>query len=185
MTDETDDDFDFPKLGEAMQAAYRHRANVPATVDDAIIAAARERFSRRRRLRLMARWGTGLAAGVAAAIVLIVSLHRPAPLGPVGFDRQMTMIDALNLAKHLTARETIDKSWDINRDGAIDQKDIDAVAAMSVTLKRGELGQHTLPTLQQLGIDHAVGSPLADVTAGDTKTFAKANPAKNAKEVPQ
>jgi hypothetical protein len=179
------DEFNFPKLGDALRGAYTHRAVVPALVDGAIRAAAAERFGRRRRLRLMARWGTGLAAGIAAAIVVIVSLHRPAPLGPVGFDRQMTMVDALNLARHLAAKESIDQSWDMNRDGVIDQKDIDVVAAMSVTLKRGALGQHTLPTLQQLGIDHPVGSALADVTAGETKTFAEANPTRNATEVPR
>jgi hypothetical protein len=185
MTDEIDDDFDFPKLGKALQAAYGHRAAVPARVDEAIRAAATERFGRRRRLRLIARWGTGLAAGIAAAIVLIVTLHRPTPLGPVGFDRQMTMVDALNLGKHLAAKDSIDRSWDMNRDGVIDQKDIDVVAALSVTLKRGGLGQAPLPTLQQLGIDHPAGSALADVTAGDAKTFAEANPTKNAKEVAQ
>src|SRR4051794_29938275 len=120
MSDEIDD-FDFPKLGEALRAAYGHRAAVPARGDEAIGAAAAKRFGRRRRLRLIARWGTGLAAGIAAAIVLIVTLHRPTPLGPVGFDRQMTMVDALNLAKHLAAKESIDRSWDMNRDGVIDQ----------------------------------------------------------------
>jgi hypothetical protein len=182
---EQNDEFDFPRLGDALRAAYTHRAGVPVSVDEGIRAAAAELFGRRRRLRLMARWGMGLAAGIAAAIVLIVSLHRPAPLGPVGRDQQMSMVDALKLAKHLAAKESIDKSWDLNRDGVIDQKDIDAVAAMSVTLKRGVLGQRTLPTLQQLGIDHAVGSALADVTAGETKTFADANPTKKAKEVQQ
>jgi hypothetical protein len=180
---EPNDEVEFPRLGDALRAAYTHRAAVPVSVDEAIGAAAAERFGRRRRLRLMARWGTGLAAGIAAAIVLIVSLHRPAPLGPVGFDRQMTMVDALKLAKHLAAKESIDKSWDMNRDGVIDRKDVDVVAAMSVTLKRGELGQRTLPTLQQLGIDHPVGSALADVAAANSKTFAEANPTKSPEEV--
>jgi hypothetical protein len=184
-------EFDFPKLRDALQAAFTHRAAVPASVDDAIRVAARERFGRRRRLRLIARWGTGLAAGVAAAIVLIVSPHRPAPLGPVGFDRQMTMIDALNLAKHLAAKESIDKSWDMNHDGVIDQKDIDAVAALSVNIGPRVLGQHTLPTLQQLGIAHPVAlasdfgerSRVASETTGEPKTVALSKP--KPAEVPQ
>src|SRR3954454_23618550 len=131
MSDEIDDDFDFPKLGDSLRAAYSRRVEVPVAVDEAIRAAATERFGRRRRLRLIARWGTGLAAGVAAAIVLIITLHPATSLGRAGVDQQKTIVDALNLTKHLAAKESIDKSWDMNGDGVIDQKDIDVVAAFS------------------------------------------------------
>jgi hypothetical protein len=186
MSDEIDDDFEFPKLGEALQAAYSHRAEVPAAVDEAIRAAARERFDQRRRLRLMVRWGTGLAAGIAAAIVIVVSLHRPAPMQPLARgDHPLNMVDALNLARHVAARDAVERSWDLNSDGVIDRKDVDAVADAAVNLKQNHLAQHSLPRLRELGIDHPAGSALADVIPADAKTFAKANPTKNAKEEPQ
>lgn len=170
------DEFDLPKLGEALRGAYTHRVAVPVSLDEAIRAAAIERMGRARRLRLLARWGTGLAAGMAAAIALVVWIHRPTPLGPVGFDRQMTMVDALNLARQVAAKGAIDKSWDRNGDGVIDQKDVDAVAALSVSLKRGELGQHPLPTLQQLGIANPANLASASGKTGETKTVALAHP---------
>jgi hypothetical protein len=148
------DEFDFPKLSNALSDAYAHRSAIPASVDDAIRAAAAVRFVQRRRLRLMVRWGTGLAAGIAAAIVIIVSLHRTAPVARLarGVDRPLNMVDALTLAKHLAAKDSIDKSWDMNHDGVIDRNDVDAVAAASVSLKQNGLARHTLPTLQQLGV---------------------------------
>src|SRR5258706_3116201 len=100
MTD-PNDDFDFPKLGDALRPAYTHRATIPPSLDDAIHLAARERFAQRRRLRLIARWGTGLVAGIAAAIVVLVSLHRSPPVAPLRFVHQMTMIDTFNVAQPL------------------------------------------------------------------------------------
>ncbi|MDB5321573.1 MAG: hypothetical protein JWN40_3204 [Phycisphaerales bacterium] len=185
MTDQNDE-FDFPKLGDALSAAYTHHAAIPTSVDDAMRAAATERFAQRRRMRLMARWGAGLAAGIAAAIVIMVSLHRPAPVAPLarGFDQQLTMIDALTLAKHLAAKESIDKSWDMNGDGVIDQKDVDAVATISVSLKPRVLGQHSLPTLQQLGIAHPVGLASASGMPAKPNTVSLAKSADKT-EVPQ
>src|SRR5213595_1964465 len=100
MQNETDE-FDFPKLGNALRDAYTHRAAIPESLDQTIHAAAQERFDRRRRLRLMARWGTGLAAGLAAIIVIVISLNRPPPAnksivkGDVNGDGQFNMVDAL------------------------------------------------------------------------------------------
>src|SRR6266498_440814 len=115
MQNETDE-FDFPKLGDALRDGYTHRAEIPASLDQAIHTAAQERFDRRRRMRLMARWGTGLAAGVAAVIVIVISLNRPPaskPIvkGDVNGDSQFNMVDALALAKHIAAKDKLERAW--------------------------------------------------------------------------
>ena len=171
------DEFDLPKLANGLKTAYTQRAAVPASIDDAIRAAARERFGQRRRLRVLWRWRTGLAAGIAAVIAVVVMLHRPAAVQPLARSDNppLNMIDALNLARHLAANDAVDKSWDVNHDGVIDQTDVDVVAAASVNLKQNHLARNSLPSLRDLGIDRTVGSGSADVITADTKTFAKAN----------
>src|SRR5258706_1066057 len=184
MQNETDE-FDFPKLGDALRDGYTHRADIPGSLDHAIAAAARERFERRRRLRLMARWGGGLAAGLAAVIVIVISLNRsPASKsivkGDVNGDSRFNMIDALALAKHIAAKEKLERAWDVNGDGAIDQKDVDVIASAAVSLKQGGLAHRSLPKLRELGIDSHVGSASADGIHQSAKTFAKANPTEKA-----
>ena len=178
------DEFDLPpRLADALRAAYTHRVDVSPRVDTAVLAAAREKFDRRRRLRLMARWGTGLAAGLAALITVAVILHHPAmPLksvakGDVDADGRVNMVDALALARHVAAGHKLDPKWDINGDGVIDQKDVDAIASAAVNLNQSGLARRSLPKLQELGLDRLpVGPASADVS--QRPTFAKANPAK-------
>src|SRR5437764_13237536 len=110
-----------PQLALALRAAYTHGPSIPAAAEDSILAQADEKFGRRRRLRLIARWGTGLAAGLAATIVLVVWLHHPTTTlavakGDINADGQINMIDALVLAKHLATRDKSDQTWDINGD---------------------------------------------------------------------
>jgi hypothetical protein len=162
MSEETNE-FDLPKLSDALQAAYTHRPAIPASVDQAILTAARARFDQRRRLRLLARWGTGLAAAVAASVVIIISLHRPAPVKHLAqADHHLTKIDALTLANHLARHESPDPSWDLNHDNVIDQQDVQAIANAAVSLKP-TLSRKSLPTLQDLGISHPVGLASASV----------------------
>jgi hypothetical protein len=179
------DEFDLPpRLADALRAAYTHRAEVPPRVDDAVLSAARERFARRRRLRLMGRWGTGLAAGLAAMIAVAVILHRPAAparslaKGDVDADGRVNMVDALALARHVAAGDTLDPKWDVNGDGVIDQKDVDAIASAAVSLKQSGLARGSLPKLEDLGLDRPVGLALASGTSRATGHVTKASPTK-------
>jgi hypothetical protein len=157
MTD-ANDQFDLPpRMVGALRDGFAHRAQIPASVDAAILDAARVRFDRRRRLRMRIRWAGGLAAGLAAVIVLAISLQRPPAAkavakGDVNADGQLNIVDALALAKRLAARDKIDSASDVNGDGAIDQKDVDAIAAASVNLKQGGLARRSLPRFDELGI---------------------------------
>jgi len=179
------DQLDLPEsLVDGLRDAYTHRVNIPGSRDQAILSAAGAKFAQRRRLRLIARWGTGLAAGIAAMIVVAISLHHPAAThlvvkGDINADGQLNIVDALALARHLADRDRLDKSWDINADGVIDQRDVDALAQAAVSLKQGGLVNHSLPKLHDLGIDRLnVGFASANGIPGvpHEKAFAKANP---------
>jgi hypothetical protein len=86
-------------------------------------------------MRVLLRWGGGAAA--AAAAILLVAL-RLMPDRPVFHPQaRVTILDAFSLARQLKAGGKIDKSWDVNGDGAIDQADVDAIAQRAVALPKG------------------------------------------------
>lgn len=119
--------------------------------DDPVIAAAwaqlRGRPSRRP-LRIGA-WSAGLAAAAGLAISAMVWLNQPVRHGPAGGlasggdtpaaagpASPVTMLDAYRLALMLERREAVTAtSWDANADGAIDGRDVEALAARAVSLK--------------------------------------------------
>ena len=177
-----------PQLALALREAYTHGPSIPAAVEDSILAQAHEKFARRRRLRLIARWGTGLAAGLAAMIVLVVWLHHPKGAqklakGDINHDGQVNMIDALVLAKHLAARDKSDQAWDINSDGRIDQKDVDAIAAASVSLKQTAIARKSLPSFDDLKI-HNVGLASASGIHAEHRALAEASPTREKEDRP-
>jgi hypothetical protein len=177
-----------PQLARALHEAYTHSPIIPAAVEDSILAQAHEKFARRRRLRLIARWGTGLAAGLAAMIVLVVWLHHPKPAqnfakGDINADGQVNMIDALVLAKHLSTHDKSDQTWDINGDGRIDQKDVDAIASASVSLKQPAIAQKSLPSFEALKIPK-VGLASASGIHAQQRTLAEASPTQEKEDRP-
>jgi hypothetical protein len=167
--------FDSQKLADALRAAYTHRAAVPPSIDSSILSAARQSFDARRRRRMMIRWGTGLAASLAAALALAIILHPPATptttlakaaiVGDLNADGRVDMADALLLAKHVAAHDHPDPTWDANADSVVDQKDIDALATAAVSLKQPALATHRLPALHDLGLDRLQNTPVGLASA--------------------
>jgi hypothetical protein len=156
-------DLDLPgRLTTALRGAYQHRLEIPARVDDAVVATARQKFHRRRQLKLLSRWGAAVATVAAAILVTIWLLpHRSqnatSPLakaikGDIDQSGQLDIVDAMTLAKHLRAGDPTQGTWDINGDTKVDQKDVDALAAAAVSLKQQGLAQQRLPTIDQLGL---------------------------------
>lgn len=170
------------RLGEALRDGYTHRTPIPPIRDQFIRASAQAHFARRRMVRQMITWSASVAAGLAAAIALIVLLNRPtqptSPIarGDINADGQVNIVDALALARHLSNRDPSNKSWDYNSDGAIDQKDVDAIAQSAVTLK--PTSHAALPTLNQLGLTSKSARTASDMPA----PLAQASPRK---ETPQ
>jgi hypothetical protein len=109
---------------------------VPPAVEAAILANVGRQSARVRRMRVLLRWGGGAAA---AAAVLLVSVHlwtagRPQAYHP---SARVTILDAFSLARQLKAGGKIDASWDVNHDGRVDQRDVDALASRAVSLSAG------------------------------------------------
>jgi hypothetical protein len=188
------DEFDLPAdLARALRSAYTHPVAIPTAVDQVILAAAREKFDRRRRMRLLVRWGSGAAAAIAATIALAVILHRPpqsatAPAiakGDVNGDGRVNMVDAMLLAKHVRDHDAPQPTWDVNGDGAVDAKDADVIASAAVSLKQGGLATRALPKMTQLGLARPnVGLASASGTDPGRSLFALTAPRRLGLRVP-
>jgi hypothetical protein len=113
---------------------YGYRPKIPPATDAAIAAEARRRSGRIHRMRLLLRWGGGIAA--AAAVLLIALRLVPGPSVPAP-TAHVTILDAFSLARQIKAGGKIDRRWDVNGDGTIDRRDVDALAARAVELPKG------------------------------------------------
>lgn len=135
MNDQDDVNIDLdlpPGLVQDLQRV-RRSVTVPPEVDRLIRSGARAHLAKRNRLRWIVGWVGGTAAA-AAAVTVMVYVNRPDRSTPtpvatrvedVNGDGKVDILDAYVLAKGL-------KSVDVNKDGVIDQGDVDAVAAAAV-----------------------------------------------------
>jgi hypothetical protein len=145
------DDPELPTdLAAALRGVFDAAPAVPAAVDEAILREARAGFSRRRRFSLAVRWVGSAAAAAAAVAIVAVVLHRgrpgthvavnvpPAVAGDVDRNGRVDMLDAFLLARQVDAIATESAMGeDVNGDGVVDRRDVDAVAAMAVRLPGG------------------------------------------------
>ena len=132
-------------LVEELGRLYRKPVAVPAERDRVILSSARATMARQRRLRLMIRWG-GLAVGAAAVVALVVRTPtipdaekqvRPVvavKAQDVNRDGVVNIVDAYVLARTVDKGGVTQTQWDFDGDGAVDQKDADAIAAEAVKL---------------------------------------------------
>jgi len=187
MMDRPADEFEDalpPGLVEGLGQAYGRSVEVPRAIDQAVLGAMREKFARRRRMRLIVRWGAVASGAVAACVVLAIWLgsgdgratqmaSTPATVaikGDIDASGRVDMVDALLLARRVKRGEKLDAAWDINGDGKVDQADVEAIAHGAVTLrqgglagaeKRGEEVARSLPAFEELGVGRAVASAPA------------------------
>jgi hypothetical protein len=182
------EDLDLPKpLADALRDAYTYQPEIPTRIDHSILSTGHAKFAQRRRHRLIVRWGTGVAAGLAAVITLVIILRptppaKPIARGDINTDGQVNMVDALALAKHLAANDQPDPAWDINHDGKIDQADVQALASAAVSLNQTGLTQR-LPRLQDLGLPKVgLASASRIVDTRESTPLAKASPTKMPQE---
>jgi hypothetical protein len=122
---------------------------VPPALDRAILADARAGFARRRRFRLAVAWAGASAAAAAAVAILVINLRFErvpttpvattgphSPSGDIDGNGRVDILDAFVLSRKIDARSATAPD-DFNADGAVDQKDVDAVAALAVRLPAG------------------------------------------------
>lgn len=140
-----------PDLARDLARLADARIEVPRSVDEAVMRAARTALTRRRRGGHPAfRWAAWTAA--AAGLVLVVwvggiltqgpaalevaSMMAPAVAGDLDHSGRVTILDAFALARQLDAGGVM-VAGDFNRDGLIDRADVDAIAMAAVRLPEG------------------------------------------------
>ena len=145
-----------PELPAALVEALgglHPRPSVPSQMDRAILSEAHAGFLRRRRFWLAAR-AVGATAAAAAAIVLAVVAVRerrhavPAPVaatqgvavaGDIDGSGRVDILDAFLLARRVRDGMTT-RADDVTGDGVVDQRDVDRVAALAVSVGDGGKG---------------------------------------------
>ena len=130
-------------LPPEIEARLRHGAErmavlVPPAVDDAVLSRARERFAeiRRRRSRAKTVWWMSAAACFVALALLAGSLINTPRFERADVDRsgRVDILDALVLARRI--QQGTAAGFDLNRDGVVDKRDVDFVAAQAVRLRK-------------------------------------------------
>jgi len=142
-----------PRLAADLRAISDHRLAVPPSVDAAILASARLQLGRRARPGRTARilrWAVPAAAAAAVLLVLLArqdftpmpesrtaSVRQPStvdrqPSFDIDLSGRIDILDAFALARRLERGEATDPAWDRTGDGAVDRKDVDAIALAAV-----------------------------------------------------
>jgi len=135
------------KLGKDLNALFKPKLEIPHEIDRLILNKASLKLSRKRSHIHILRWIGPVAA--AAAIILFVCLsnmqkqdagfNTTQTLAAVNTDidnnGKVNILDAFKLAKIIESKAILDKKWDINGDGLIDNGDVDQIALVAVSLK--------------------------------------------------
>jgi hypothetical protein len=129
------------RLSEDLKALYAQPRVIPQRVDDAILTLARKHLAglaRSRRIVHFPRW-LAAAAAVALAAVLVSLWFSSRRLPEVAredinHDGRVDVLDAFALARRLQQGAATESMLDINGDGVVDQRDIDAITTRAVKL---------------------------------------------------
>ena len=144
MTDKpppVDDQLDLPPaLADRLAGLYAPRIFVPPAADEQLLTGARSRFAAVRRRRLV--WQRVVPWTAAAAVLLAaVLIYQPGAAGPapplagdVDHNGRVDILDAFTVARHLETVAALQAQWDVTGDGAVDQRDVDAIAYLAVSL---------------------------------------------------
>lgn len=139
-----------------LKAAYAERIDVPASLDAAILDAARRAEPDSLPIR---RWHWRVA-GAAAIVIFAAALgsvyFNPPPAGqPLAGDvdgsNTVDIIDALAIAQLLRdPSATVPIQWDVTGDGVVDRADVEAVARQAVALPQSPNGQPSSPQVSAI-----------------------------------
>jgi hypothetical protein len=136
-------------LKAGLSGIYGARPAMGRGLDERILGAAREQAARRTRMRWMIRYAVGGIAAAAAVILIVINVNQPKPDGQqtgtvvvaqdLNRDGRLDILDAYLLAKGIAEKQPLSKEWDVNGDGVVDGKDVDAMALAAVKLKMEEV----------------------------------------------
>lgn len=131
------------RLVDALKRLHEPQLFIPATLDETILRAARQRLGKTHRPLPWLRFLPWLAA-TATAIVLVIAIPRFAAKPGNSFakedlnrDGKVDILDAFALATKLKAGTITNSQFDLNSDGVVDDRDVAVLAAQAVSLRKG------------------------------------------------
>jgi hypothetical protein len=129
------------KVSEELKSLCAPPRLIPPQVDDAILSAARAHLAvvtQSRRWVQFPRWLAAAAVVALAAVLgsLWISNRRLPEVAREDIDRdgRVDVLDAFALARRLQQGAATDRLFDINGDGVVNQKDINAITTRAVKL---------------------------------------------------
>jgi len=136
-------------VAEDISSSAQANVPVPDSVDQAVLAIARENAARvADRKRFIRRWRWPAAAAVLVASLAGIyrwdrttqvqtegTTQASALAADIDGDGSIDIVDALVLAKRIRQNEALEPSWDLNHDGKVDRGDVDAIARKVVSVK--------------------------------------------------
>jgi hypothetical protein len=134
------------KFAADLKAIYGSKRSIPSAIDNAVLGEARSHLAKKHSRLKFARWAVSAAAAavIVFAFVLNFDGNKTKPMAEASaikedIDRngRVDILDAFVLARRVESGGAVDLKLDINGDGIVDHKDIDAVAARAVRLKKG------------------------------------------------
>jgi hypothetical protein len=137
------------RLKSDLNTLFKQRLVVPPEIDRAILDKASRKLIRPRSRFYILRWAGPVAA--AAAIIIFVcigNIHKvnikPDQMNNIAkvsddFDNsgKVDILDAFKLAKSIQSGKSINRKWDINGDGRVDDGDVKTIAYAAVSLNKG------------------------------------------------
>lgn len=151
MNENKDKSPDLPladRFSQDLKALFEPERREWAAVDRKVMDhAGRTLPARRKRRRVY--WPAAAAAAITiAGGLLLMQLNRPEPASTppvavlsedVDLNGRVDILDAFHLAKMVQSVEASLEQWDLNRDGMVDQQDVDIVAQAAVSLRKDVL----------------------------------------------
>jgi hypothetical protein len=134
------------QLRKDLRSLFEPPGRAPQQVDKAILEPASRRLARPRRLIIPLRWAAVAAAAAVVALAAILFIPQSAirnlqstrpVLADLDGNGRVDILDAFRLARRIESHNQIQTTWDFNRDGSVDRKDVDIVAFAAVRLNKG------------------------------------------------
>lgn len=126
------------KLAAALKDGARRKIFVPSAVDDAVLKAARAQLRpAKSRVIHWPRWVMWPAlAGACGIIALVVRMLSPTQFAREDLNRdgKVDILDSFALARELKNGGSLPAFLDVNGDGVVDGRDVNAIASHAVAL---------------------------------------------------
>ncbi len=135
------------RLKSDLKTIFKPGQKVSPEIDKAILHKASQKLVRPRNRFYILRWAGPVAAAAAIIICAYVFVNQKAPVAKlqtsvksnidIDSSGRVDILDAFKLAKYIQSENTVNKKWDINGDGRVDDDDVQTIAYAAVSLDKG------------------------------------------------